>query len=171
MSVKYKIAAYIYPKELRMPTGISMLTLNVVQGAVQQSGKLNFACWPPADELEPNGMLSADLQLKGIPVTPLPGRRPKREALWLAAGWPAIDRYLPQDYWVYCSMETFVPARRCKRIVTVHHLEPVRVKALPCTRSAFKQWRQDFPPPQGNYDCGPDCGPVHLYFEANSRAL
>ncbi len=96
-----------------------------------------------ADELEPDGTMPSELGLEGIPVVPLPWKRLVREALWLGMDLPEIDRFIPSDCWVYCSMETYVPARRCKRIVTVHHLEP-RATTSALSGRAFRQWRRDF---------------------------
>lgn len=142
MSVKYKIAAYIYPQALKMPTGVSMLTLNMVR-VLAKNPEVELRLLAGADELEPDGTLPPELKFDGIPVVPLPWHRGTREAIWLASDWPPVDRYLPEDFWVYSTMETYVPARRCRRIVTVHHLEP-RVKAAPFSGPALRQWRQDF---------------------------
>jgi glycosyltransferase involved in cell wall biosynthesis len=118
-----------------------MVTLNMVQ-MLAENPEVQLRLLVSADELESNGTLPG-LQLKGIPVVPLPWKRPMREALWLGSNWPPIDRYLSEDFWVYCSMETYVPVRRCRRIVTVHHLEPA-IKASPFKREKLKQWRQRF---------------------------
>ena len=142
MSVKYKIAAYIYPRALKMPTGVSMLTLNMVR-VLARNPEVELRLLAGADELEPDGTLPPELKFDGIPVVPLPWHRGTREAVWLASNWPPVDRYLPEDFWVYSTMETYVPARRCRRIITVHHLEP-RVKAAPFSGPALRQWRQDF---------------------------
>lgn len=75
-----------------------------------------------ADELE-HGAMPFELGLSGIPVVKLPWKRATREALWLATNSPPIDRYVPEECWIYNSMETYVPARKCRRIVTVHHIE------------------------------------------------
>jgi len=123
MSAKYKIAAYIYPEALRMPTGVSMLTLNMVK-VLAKNPEVELRLLASACELEADGKLPAEIGLAGIPVIPLPWQRPIREALWLATNSPSIDRFVPKEFWIYCSMETFVPARRCRRIITVHHLEP-----------------------------------------------
>ncbi|MGO8926618.1 MAG: glycosyltransferase family 4 protein [Limisphaerales bacterium] len=103
--------------------GISMLMLNMVK-VLAKNPDVELCLLASADELTPDGKVAPEVGLDGIPVIPLPWKRSLREALWLATNFPAIDRYLASDFWVYCSMETFVPARRCKRIVTVHHLEP-----------------------------------------------
>lgn len=119
----FKIAAYVYPESLRMPTGVSMLTLNMVK-VLAKNPKVELRLLASRCELTADGKMPPELGLDGIPVIPLPWKRSTREALWLATNAPAIDRYVPSDFWIYCSMETYVPARKCRRIVTVHHLEP-----------------------------------------------
>lgn len=123
MSQRFKIAAYVYPQALRMPTGVSMLTLNMVK-VLAKNRAAELSLLASADELDSGGKMPAELGLDGIPVISLPWKRAFREALWLGTSLPTIEQYIPKDSWVYCSMETYVPARRCKRIVTVHHLEP-----------------------------------------------
>jgi len=142
MNPKFKIAAYIYPQALRMPTGVSMLTLNMMR-VLSRNPDVDLCLLASADELEDGGTMPPELDFAGIPVVPLPWKRSAREALWLGTNCPAIERYVPSDYWIYCSMETFIPARRCKRVVTVHHLEP-RAAASALSLQAVRQWRQDF---------------------------
>lgn len=124
MKSSIRIAAYVYPEGLRTLTGVSMLTLNMVRQLSECPG-VDLRLLAPADELDRQGRIPGELNLNGIPVISLPWRRSLREGLWLTMNAPTIDRYLPADCWVYCTRETFIPARHCKRIVTVHHLEPV----------------------------------------------
>lgn len=121
---RLKIAAYVYPEVLKTPTGVSMLTLNMLR-LLGGNPEVELRLLASRDELESNGELPPALGFSGIPVTALPWSRVTREGLWLAANVPAIDRYVSPETWIYCSRETFIPARRCKRIVTVHHLEPI----------------------------------------------
>jgi alpha-1,3-rhamnosyl/mannosyltransferase len=129
MGIKYKIAAYVYPDVLKMPTGVSMLTLNMVK-VLAKNPEVELRLLASRCELTPDGTLPRELGLAGIPVIPLPWKRSTREALWLATNTPVIDHYLPEDFWIYSSMETYVAARRRRRIVTVHHLEPPRQSPL-----------------------------------------
>jgi alpha-1,3-rhamnosyl/mannosyltransferase len=122
LSQQFKIAAYVYPRALRMPTGVSMLTLNMVK-VLSKNPAVELCLLASADELEHGSIMPPELGLAGIPVVPLPWKRPIREALWLTTNYPSIDRYVPERFWIYCTMETFVPATKARRIVTVHHLE------------------------------------------------
>jgi glycosyltransferase involved in cell wall biosynthesis len=122
MSAKYKIAAAIYPHGLVNPTGVGMLTLNMTL-TLARNPDIELKLLTSACELNNSGMLPEKHPLHGIPAIGLPWRREMREGCWLALNHPLIDRYLPADWWVYNSMETYVPARRCRRIVTVHHIE------------------------------------------------
>jgi alpha-1,3-rhamnosyl/mannosyltransferase len=75
------------------------------------------------DQLVNGRALPAHHPLHEVPVVGLPLSRIMRESLWLGLNTPVIDRYVPKDSWIYCSMETYVPTQQCRRIVTVHHLE------------------------------------------------
>lgn len=120
-----------------------MLTLNMVK-MLANNPEVELQLLASANELDGGRQMPAELGLKGIPVVPLPWKRPTRETLWLATNQPAIDRYVSADSWIYCSMESHVPARHCKRIVTVHHLEPLRADP-PWTKNGFRErtraWR------------------------------
>lgn len=87
-----------------------------------------------SSELTGSGMLPKVHPLHGIPAIGLPWSREAREGCWLTLNRPLLDRYLSPDYWIYNSMETFVPTHKCKRIVTVHHIE---------TSSERPFWRAD----------------------------
>lgn len=143
MSQKLKIAAYVYPDALRNPTGVSMLTLNMVK-MLAGNPQVQLTLLASESELDSGRQMPAELGIGDIPVVPLPWKRATRETLWLATNLPSIDRYVSADSWLYCSMENYVPARRCKRIVTVHHLEPMRSAPL-WTKRGFRErtraWR------------------------------
>lgn|GEM_PF-970213 len=117
-----KIAACVYPSALVNPTGVGMLTLNMTL-ALARNPKVELKLLTSSSELNGSGMLPKEHPLHGIPAIGLPWSRETREGCWLAFNQPLIDRYLPAGWWIYNSMETYVPARRCKRIVTVHHIE------------------------------------------------
>ena len=129
MSANYKIAAYIHPHSLINPTGVGMLTLNMTL-TLANNPDVELKLLTSASELDGNSMLPKGHPLHGIPAIGLPWRRETREGCWLALNRPLIDRYLPAGWWIYNSLETYVPARKCKRIVTVHHIEPPPSAAL-----------------------------------------
>jgi glycosyltransferase involved in cell wall biosynthesis len=122
MSARFKIAAYVYPHGLINPTGVGMLTLHMTL-ELARNPDVELKLLVSADEVGSGEMLPAGHPLHGIPAIGLPGSYKVREACWLACQQPALDRYLGPDWWIYNSMETFTPARHCRRIVTVHHLE------------------------------------------------
>ena len=130
-----KIASYVYPSALVGvvgPTGLGMLTLHMTR-ALAQNPEVELKLLVSKSDLGPDGILPPSHPLGGIPCVGLPWRRRTREGCWLLFDRPLIDRYLPPGTWVYNSSEpAYVPARRCPRIVTVHHLEPFasRLKAL-----------------------------------------
>jgi glycosyltransferase involved in cell wall biosynthesis len=142
MSAKFKIAAYIYPQGLISPTGVGMLTLNMTL-ALARNPDVELKLLVSADELAGGKMLPAGHPLHGIPAVGLPGSYKVREACWLACRQPALDRYLGPDWWIYNSLETYTPAHRCKRIVTVHHLEPPAPAPL-LSRAGLRQRLADF---------------------------
>jgi len=128
-----KIAAYVYPSSVVNPTGIGMLTLNMAL-ALARNPEVDFCLVASEAELGKDRMLPADNPLHGIPTIGLPWSRSYREGCWLATNYPVIDRYVAPDYWIYNSMETYVPANRCRRIVTVHHFDPL-TRCLPLSRT------------------------------------
>jgi alpha-1,3-rhamnosyl/mannosyltransferase len=143
MGIKYKIAAYIYPRGLVNPTGVGMLTLNMTR-ALARNPDVELKLLVSADELAHDGMLPAGHPLHGIPAIGLPWKRKPREACWLTFNRPHIDCDLEPDWWIYNSMETFTPARRCRRIVTVHHLEspaPAPLLSRDRLRQQLANWR------------------------------
>jgi len=117
-----KIAACVYPSALVKPTGVGMLTLNMIL-ALAHNPEVELRLLTSSSELNDSGTLPKQHPLHGIPATGLPWSRETREACWLVFNQPSMDRYLPAGWWIYNSMETYVPTRRCKRIVTVHHIE------------------------------------------------
>ncbi len=91
--------------------------------ALARNPEVKLKLLTSSSELNGAGMLPKEHPLHGIPAIGLPWSREMREGCWLALNHPLIDRYLPPDWWIYNSMETYVPARKCRRIVTVHHIE------------------------------------------------
>ncbi len=127
-----KIAAYVHPSSLIEPTGVGMLTLNMAL-ALARNPEVEFTLLTSTSELNGSGMLREKHPLHGIPAIGLPMSRQMREGCWLALDRPLLDRYLPPDCWIYNSLETYVPTQKCKRIVTVHHIE------APVARSLFSR--------------------------------
>lgn len=123
MDSKIKIAAYIYPKGLLTPTGVTMVTLNMVK-QLAGNPKVELKLLASRDQLENGRSLPKGHPLADLPVIGLPFSRAIRESFWLGLNAPLIDRYVPKDFWIYCSTETYIPATSARRIVTVHHLEP-----------------------------------------------
>lgn len=132
-----KIAACVYPSALVKPTGVGMLTLNMTL-ALASNPNVELQLLTSSSELNGSGMLPKEHPLHGIPAIGLPWSRETREGCWLAFDRPSIDRYLPAGWWIYNSMETYVPSRRCKRIVTVHHIE-TSSSDLPFSRAGLRQ--------------------------------
>lgn len=126
MSHRCKIAVYLHPEALVNPTGIGMLAVNMPK-ALARNPDVELILMASASDLTIDGKLPAELGLGGIPVIPLPWKRSIRETLWLAFDYPSLDGYLTPDFWIYNAMETYMPARRCRRIVTVHHFDPPTV--------------------------------------------
>ena len=52
----------------------------------------------------------------------LPWRRRTLEFIWLCLGWPPVDRWLPEQGWIYCPNDKYVPTRNSRLAVTVHDL-------------------------------------------------
>ncbi|TAL04773.1 MAG: glycosyltransferase family 1 protein [Verrucomicrobia bacterium] len=125
MSQRLKIAGYVYPSDLIEPTGVGMLTLHM-NLALARNPDVEFKLLTSASELTGNGRLPDSHPLRSIPAIGLPMSRQMREGCWLAFNRPYIDRELPDDCWIYNSLETYTPTRRCRRIVTVHHIEPAK---------------------------------------------
>jgi len=119
-----------------------MLTLNMVK-TLAKNPAVEICLLASADELDNSRHMPSETGLNDIPVVPLPWRRSLREALWLITNRPCIDRYVPSDFWIYCSRETYVPTRCHRRIVTVHHLEPPFM-GNPLSPQAIGEWRQEW---------------------------
>lgn len=105
MNRALKIAAYIHRDVVLNPTGISMLALNIVR-RLARNPEVEFRLLASRDKLEHALALPASHPLHDIPVVELLFSRAVRESLWLALNTPAIDRYEPGDFEIYCSMET-----------------------------------------------------------------
>ncbi len=114
-----------------------MLALNMTL-ALARNPEVELKLLTSSSELNGSGMLPKEHPLHGIPAIGMPWSRATREGCWLAFNQPLIDRYLPADWWIYNSMETYVPTRRCKRIVTVHHIERTWPAAL-LSRASVRQ--------------------------------
>lgn len=101
-----------------------MLTLNMTR-ALALNPEVDLRLLVSRKYLTPDRKLSPSHPLEKIPCVGLPLSRRMREGCWLTLNRPLVDRYLPARTWVYNSGEpAYVPARRCRTIVTVHHLEP-----------------------------------------------
>lgn len=119
---KLKVASYVHPTSLVTPTGVGMLTLHMTL-ELARNPEVDFTLLVSAEELGPDSTLPPPHPLHGMKALGLPMSRARREMSWLAFDRPSLDRYLPDGTWIYNSLETYVPARRCRRIVTVHHVE------------------------------------------------
>jgi glycosyltransferase involved in cell wall biosynthesis len=68
----------------------------------------------------------------------------RQQARWLLTHRPTAEHYWPEADIVHCTMESFVPTRRCRLVATVHDAAYFEREAHPANWSTFRQrlkWR------------------------------
>lgn len=68
----------------------------------------------------------------------------KQQARWLLTHSPSAEHYWPEAQIVHCTMESFVPTRRCRLVATVHDASYFEREAHPPGWFTFRQrlkWR------------------------------
>jgi glycosyltransferase involved in cell wall biosynthesis len=69
----------------------------------------------------------------------------KQQARWLLTHRPAAENYWPDVQIVHCTMESYVPARRCRLVATVHDAAYFESGAHPARWSTLRQrWKWRF---------------------------
>jgi len=71
------------------------------------------------DQLQ-DGAVPLNNTLSFLPASQLPLPWKAAEALWIVAGHPHADRWLPEADWVYCPRNDFIPVRHTRVAVTIH---------------------------------------------------
>jgi len=85
----------------------------------------------------------------GLPWTSIPYHlfsydTSKQQARWFLTNSPCAESYWPDAQIVHCTMESFVPTRRCRLVTTVHDAAYFEPDAHPQNWSTFRQrlkWR------------------------------
>ena len=68
----------------------------------------------------------------------------RQQARWLLTHSPTAEHYWPDAEILHCTMESFVPTRRCRLVATVHDAAYLEREAHPANWSTFRQrlkWR------------------------------
>lgn len=68
----------------------------------------------------------------------------RQQARWLLTHMPTAEHYWPEAEIVHCTMESYVPTRRCRLVATVHDAAYFEREAHPNNWSTFRQrlkWR------------------------------
>jgi glycosyltransferase involved in cell wall biosynthesis len=117
-----RVAAYVHPhRALRDGTGVAKHIVQMVGGLADTPG-VDLRVMASAADVGPDGRIGPASPLCRLPAIGLPLARRTREWLWNLTGRPRVDRWIGEADWVYCPVETYVPARRARLAATMHSL-------------------------------------------------
>lgn len=138
------INAYIQANRVIRPTGVGKHVIHATRqlAAIPETTVRIVACRSDHDTVIAS---SAGWPYPSMPLTLLPGTRPRWEWTWRAISWPALDRVIPRADWIYSPTEVFLPSRRTPVATTVHCIhwfEPDYPSySSPAYRRARLRWR------------------------------
>jgi glycosyltransferase involved in cell wall biosynthesis len=117
-----RVAAYVHPhRALRDGTGVAKHIVQMVGGLADAPG-VDLRLLVSASDIVADGRIGPASPLCRLPAVGLPFARRTREWLWNLTGRPRVDRWIGEADWVYCPVETYVPARRARLAATMHSL-------------------------------------------------